>query len=81
MKKQKLNEIAKDEVLQKALPHIDPDKLNSYYRAIYMGLKGGNGSDVYKAYKQYLFYTNKYKPFARKLMSNKHVAKIHSFFR
>ncbi len=81
IKKQKLDEIAKDNVLQDALPHIDPNKLNHYYKAIYMGLKGGSGKTVYKAYKQYLFYTNKYKPFARKLMSNKLIEKIYSLIK
>ncbi len=76
---QMLDEIAKDNVLQNSLPHIDPNKLNGYFKAIYMGLKGGSGKTVYKAYKQYLFYTNKYKPFARKVMSNKLIEKIYSF--
>ena len=34
-----------------------------------------------KAYKKYDFYMNKYKPFARKLMSNKLVEKVHSFIK
>lgn len=73
-----LDEIAKDAVPQNALPNIDPDKLNRFYRAIYEGLNGGTGNSVYKAYKKHLFYVNKYKPFARKLMSNKLVEKIYS---
>ena len=76
---QLLDEIARDEVIQKALPYIDPNKLNSYYKAIYEGLKGGSGASVYKSYKRYLFYINKYKPFARKMMSNKIIEKIYSF--
>ncbi len=76
-----LNEIAKDEVVQTALPHIDPNKLNDYYKAIYEGLNGGSGASVYKAYKKYFFYMNKYKPFARKMMSNKVVEKIYSFIK
>ncbi len=74
-----LDEIAKDEVVQKALSYIEPNKLNNYYKAIYEGLKGGTGKSVYKAYWKYLFYANKYKPFARKLMDNKVVEKIYSF--
>lgn len=74
-----LNKIASDEVVQAALPHIDPNKLNGFYKAVYEGLKGGTGASVYKAYKHYLFYVNKYKPFARKLMSNKIVEKLYSF--
>ena len=75
---QLLDEIAKDEILQKALPNINPEKLNRFYKAIYEGLMGGTGTSVYKAYKKHLFYVNKYKPFARRLMSNKLVEKIYS---
>ncbi len=75
---QLLDEIAKDEILQKALPNINPEKLNRFYKAVYEGLMGGTGASVYKAYKKHLFYVNKYKPFARKLMSNKLVEKIYS---
>ena len=74
-----LDEIAKDGAVQQALPHIDPEKLNGFYRAIYMGLKGGCGASVFKAYKKYLFYTNKYKPFVRKVKGNSFVDKIRSF--
>jgi len=74
-----LNEIANDEVVQNALPHIDPKKLNVHNRAIYEGLMGGSGASVYKSYKKYFFYINKYKPFARKVLSNKLIKKIHSF--
>lgn len=76
-----LDEIAKDEVLQKALPNIKYDKLNKYHKAIYEGLMGGTGNSVYKALKKHLFYVNKYKPFARRLMSNKIIEKIYSFIR
>lgn len=75
---QLLDEIAKDEILQKALPNINPEKLNRFYKAVYEGLMGGTGASVYKSYKKHLFYVNKYKPFARKLMSNKLVEKIYS---
>ena len=78
---QLLDEIARDEVVQKALPYIDSNKLNGYYKAIYDGLKGGSGVSVYKAYKKYFFYINKYKPFARKMMSNKIVEKVYSFIK
>jgi len=74
-----LDEIAKDDVIQKALPHIDPNKLNGYNKAIYQGLNGCSGKSVYKAHKKYIFYTNKYKPLIRKIRSNKIVKKI--FFR
>lgn len=73
-----LDEIAKDEILQKALPNINPEKLNRFYKAVYKGLNGGTGTSVYTAYKKHLFYVNKYKPFARRLMSNKLVEKIYS---
>lgn len=76
-----LDEIAMDKVVQKALPNIDANKLNGYYKAIYEGLKGGSGTSVYKSYKKYFFYINKYKPFARKMMSNKLVEKIYSFIK
>ena len=76
-----LDEIARDTVIQQALPNIDAEKLSEYYKTIYNGLLGGNGESVYKAYKKYLFYVNIYKPFARKLMSNKLVEKVHSFIK
>ncbi len=76
-----LDEIAKDEILQKALPNVEPNKLNRFYRAVYDGLKGGTGASVYKAYKKHLFYVNKYKPFARKLMTNRFINKLHSFIK
>ena len=77
----KLDEISKDEVIQRALQYIDSSKLNGYYGAVYKGLKGGNGKSVCKELKKYDFYLNKYKPFARKMMSNKLVKKIHSKIR
>lgn len=77
----KLDEIAKDEVIQQTLPYIASSKLNGYYEAVYKGLKGKNGKSVCKELKKYDFYLNKYKPFARRLMSNKLVEKIHSKIR
>ncbi len=76
-----LDEIARDAVIKNALPHIETNKLSLYYQAIYKGLKGGTGAAVYKAYRQHLFYVNKYKPFARKLMKNKLIEKLFSFIK
>lgn len=70
-----LDEIATDEVIQNALEHIDSTKLNRFYKALYDGLKGKSGLSVYNAYWKHLFYTNKYKPFVRKIMSNKLIEK------
>ncbi len=76
-----LDEIARDEAVQGALPHIDESRLSDYYKTIFRGLKSGNGKGVYKEYARYSFYTTKYKPLARKLMENKAVEKLHSFIK
>lgn len=67
----KLNEIAQDEVIKKALPFVEYDKLSDYYKAIYDGLKGGSGKALYFNYFRHEFYVNKCKPFARKVMNSK----------
>lgn len=66
-----LDEIAKDDVLQKALNHIDVKRLNNYYQSIYYGLCKKRGLSVYLKYWLYVFKRDKYKPFARKLINSK----------
>lgn len=72
----KLSEIARDEVIQNALPHVEKDKLSEYYQAIYNGLCKKNAFSVYLRYKAFVFKRDKYKPFVRKLGQNKLMKKI-----
>lgn len=76
----KLNEIATDEVIQNALPYIEKEKLNNYFKTVYWGLYKKRGLSVYLKYYKYEFYTNKYKPFARKILNNKLIRKIFNKF-
>ena len=77
----KLNEIAKDDVIQAALPYIEIKKLNGYYRTIYDGLCQKSGLSVYLKYFMYIFKRDVYKPFARKLLNNKVISKLFVKFR
>lgn len=75
-KLKKLTEIAKDEVIQTALPYIEKEKLSDYYRAIYNGLCKKSGLSVFLKYFIFVFKRDKYKPFARKILSHKTIGKI-----
>lgn len=72
----KLNEIAHDEVVQAALPHVEKEKLSDYYQSIYYGLTEKSGLSVYLKYFIFIFKRDKYKPFARKLINNKIIGKL-----
>lgn len=72
----KLNEIAKDEVIQAALPYVEKEKLHGYYRAIYDGLCKRSGLAVYLKYFMFVFKRDVYKPFIRKLLNGKILRKF-----
>ncbi len=67
----KLNEVARDEVIQAALPYIEKEKLSKYYQAIFDGLCKKRGLSVYLKYWAFVFKRDKYKPFARKLINSR----------
>lgn len=75
-KTKKLNEIAKDEVIQAALPYIEKEKLSNYYKAIYRGLCKKRGLSVYLKYFMFIFKRDKYKPFVRKILNGKITGKL-----
>lgn len=72
----KLNEIARDEVIQSALPYVEYDKLHAYFQAIYRGLNKKSGLAVYLSYFMFVFKRDVYKPFVRKLLDGKITGKI-----
>lgn len=71
-----LNEVVKDPVIRNAIKHVDPSKLNSYYRMVYNGIKGGSGLAVYRSYFKAHLRDDIYKPFVRKLAKSKLMKKI-----
>ncbi len=72
----KLNEIAKDAVLQAALPYVEKEKLSDYYKSIYNGLCKKNGLSVFMKYFMFVFKRDKYKPLVRKVLNGKITEKI-----
>lgn len=71
-----LGEVVKDPVIRNAIEHVNPSKLNSYYRMVYNGIAGGSGFAVYRNYFKSRFRNNVYKPFVRKLAKSKLMKKI-----
>ena len=72
----KLNEIAKDDVVQSALPYVEYGNLHAYFQAIYRGLSKKSGFAVYLSYFIFVFKRDIYKPFARKILNISFVKKF-----
>lgn len=72
----KLNEIARDETVQSALPHIENEKLGDYYQAIYNGLLKKSGLSICIMCFLFVFKRDKYKPFIRNMLNRKIIGKI-----
>lgn len=67
----KLDEIAKDAVLQQALEFVPWQKLNREYQAIYRGLRSRSGLGVVWEMRKYKFWRDRWMPFKRKVCATK----------
>ena len=63
----KIDEIVKDEVIQKAIPFIEHEKLSDYYKMIYRGLCSRNAYKIMWMYFMFNMRKNVLKPIARKI--------------
>lgn len=52
VKLEKIKQIADDDVLRKSLPLVEHEKLNSFYRSMYLALKDANPANILKKYNE-----------------------------
>ncbi|MGN0443406.1 MAG: glycosyltransferase family 2 protein [Acutalibacteraceae bacterium] len=69
----RLDEIAGDEVLQKALTNVPANKLNKFYNAVYCALITKDGKKAYRVMKHYDFREKYVLPVVRKILNNRYV--------